>query len=115
MEKKSKKLKVSSLLSCSISSRDAVIEILEKEILMLSEAIVYLDFTKIDFISRSAAHELLKMKERFENRKSDRKDIIFLNPDSNVAAMIRIVAANKAYTPNKKSFNPEKVDIGQLV
>ena len=100
----------------SIVSRDIVKNILEYEISKLDKQIIYLNFNKIEFVSRSAAHELLKMKERFEYDKQQKKEVIFKNLTKNVAEMLRIVAADNAYSIQKKvKFNPKKINISDLV
>ena len=56
---------------------------------------IELDFSGIEFISRSATHELLLVKERLENRIFNKKSIIFSNMNIDVSEMIRTVAANR--------------------
>jgi len=109
-------LKLAKLLPKNILSRDVVRSILEQEIQAMDSKIIFLDLSKIEFISRSAAHELLKMKERFEYNSNNKKEIIFKDLSPGVAAMIRIVAANKAYSVNREAeFKPKRVNIGDLV
>lgn len=105
------------LLAPVVSSREIINEILDKQINEQETVVVSLDFSKIEFISRSAAHELLKLKERFENKKTNKKEVIFINMDTAVSNMIRTVAANRAYSMSEDttSFKAEKVDILQLV
>lgn len=100
----------------SILSRDVVKNILEPEVQAINFDIIYLDLNGIEFISRSAADELLKMIERFEYS-DNKKKIIFKNLNSGVAVMIRTVAANKAYhvDKNEEIFKPKRVNIKDLV
>lgn len=103
------------LLAPIISSREIINEVLEDKINRQNSFEVVLDFNKIEFISRSAAHELLKLKERFENMESNTKEITFTNMESVVAEMIRTVAANRAYPlSEEETFKAEKVDILEL-
>jgi len=99
--------------SSVVSSRDSVNELfsfLEK----LPNHAILLDFSSIIFVSRSAAHELLKMKNQFEYEFN--KIISFVQLNKNIEEMIRLVAANMAI-PNRKNqvFNPQKVDFRDLV
>jgi len=108
-------INVSKLLAPIISSRD-VADILEAEIKKTDAKSVFLDFTNIKFISRSAAHSLLLLKEKLESRASNRKEMSFINPDNDVAEMFRAVAANRALPKKEKpEFNPEKINISSLL
>ncbi len=109
-KKLQKKLVVSRLLASIISSRD-VIDILEKIIKKTDADSVSLDFADVKFVSRSAAHALLLMRERLQPR----KDISFINTNEDVANMLRIVAANRIVAKRQKpEFNPKKTDINSL-
>jgi len=111
-----KTFRIEKILPKSILSRDAVREILENEIKKFSAQTVEMDFSNIEFISRSAAHELLKMKERFEYSQTNKKEIIFKELAPSPAEMIRMVAATSAYPSNiKEEFNPKRVNIKDLV
>ncbi len=108
---KSTILNVAELLAKIISSRD-IIEILEEKIKKVDTKSVILDFTNVKFISRSAAHSLLLLKDKLKNN----KDVSFANAEKDVSEMLRIVAANRAYPKNEKpEFNPEKIDINSLL
>lgn len=108
-------IKVNELLAPIISSRD-VVDVLEDKIKKTDTESVVLDFSNIKFISRSAAHAIVLLKERVESRVSNRKSLSFVNANSDVVEMLRIVAANKIYPKNKKpEFNPEKIDINSLL
>lgn len=75
-----------------------------------------IDFSGIELISRSAAHELLKMKERFEYDCTGSKRISFVNVAENVAKMLRVIAANNAAPLEKREeFKPKRIRIGDLV
>lgn len=115
--KKTSTIKLIEVLAPVVSSREIINEILENKINDQDSNEVILDFNEIKFISRSAAHELLKLKEKFANKKSGKKEITFSsNMEPAVSNMIRTVAANRAYSMSENpSFKAEKVDILQLV
>lgn len=106
-----KKLIISRLLAPTISSRD-VINILEKAIKKIdNNSSVILDFSDVKFISRSAAHALLLMREKLQPR----RDISFANTNEDVSNMLRIVAANRVVSKNQKpKFKPKKTNIKSL-
>lgn len=109
-------LNIRKFLSQNILSRDAIKDILEHEIKKLDAKSILLDFSQIEFVSRSAAHELLKMKERFEYARDHKKEIIFKDLNPSVAEMVRIVAAHNAYSPKKEEeFKPKVMNIRDLV
>ena len=109
-------INLAKLVPKSIFSRDIVRDVVENEINKINEQTINLDFGTIEFISRSAAHELLKMRERFEYDKEQKKQIVFKNLNTNVAEMIRVVAASSAYSTDKKvKFSPKRVSITDLV
>jgi len=100
-----KKLTVVRLLAPIVSSRDGV-DILEKSVKKVDVRSVDLDFTNIKFVSRSAAHALLLMKENIRPK----RNISFINTNEEVANMLRMVAANRAVSKKQKpNFNPEKI------
>jgi anti-anti-sigma regulatory factor len=95
-----------------LGSRD-VIQELDKLIKKAESNLVELDFAKVDFISRSAAHELISLKERLARQS---KTISFINTSQDVAKMLRIVAANRALPPKKPAeFKAPLVDIKSLI
>ncbi|OGI30895.1 MAG: hypothetical protein A2271_03160 [Candidatus Moranbacteria bacterium RIFOXYA12_FULL_35_19] len=98
-----------------IGSRD-LIDSLEKVISASKYNLVDLDFQKVEFVSRSAAHALLVMKEDFSRKTKNKKEIAFVNANEDIEKMLRIVAANRAL-PKKGDvkFEPEKADINSLV
>ncbi len=111
--KKEKKtsIDVANLLAPIISSRD-IVSILEKFIKKTNTRLVDLDFINVIFISRSATHALLLMKENLRAKKS----ILFINTNKNVAEMLRAVAANRAVPKSQKpKFNLEKININSLL
>lgn len=105
-----KNLIISDLLAPIVSSRD-IVDILEKAVKKIDNKSVDLDFSNVKFVSRSASHALLLMKERLQVK----KDIYFINTNEDVANMLRAVAANRIVSKKQKpKFNPEKIDINSL-
>ena len=103
------------LLATIISSRD-VADVLETEIKKADSKSVVLDFDNVKFISRSAAHALLLLKDKLKNKFWHKTDMSCINANKDVLEMLRIVAANRAYPKNEKpDFNPEKIDINSLL
>ena len=110
IKKSYKNLIISRLLASIVSSRDAI-DILEKIIKKTNAKSVNLDFSNVKFISRSAAHALLLMKEKVRAK----KDISLTNTNEDVTNMLRAVAANRIVSKRQKpKFNPQKVDINSL-
>jgi len=110
MKKSHKNLAISRLLAPIVSSRD-VIDVLEKAIKKTNIKLVDLDFSNVKFISRSAAHALLLMKERLQAK----KNISFINTNKDVTNMLRVVAANRIVSEKQKpEFHPEKIDVNVL-
>lgn len=112
MEKDHKTLiKVARVLATVIGSRD-VVDLLKPSILQSDDESVVLDFQDVDFISRSAAHELLLIKEEARIKS---KELSFENTNKDVAEMLRVVAANRALPKfERPDFKPEKTDIDSL-
>jgi len=111
--KKEKKtsINIANLLAPIISSRD-IIDILEKFIKKTDTQSVELNFIDVKFISRSAAHSLLLLKENLLVKKA----ISFVNVNKDVAEMLRAVAANRIVPKSQKpKFNPEKTNIDSLL
>lgn len=99
-------------ISSIISSRE-VFSIIEKLIKESNSQSINLDFFNVDFISRSAAHELILLKEKF---RSEKVSISFINTNKDVEEMIRIIASNRALPKSQeKEFNPQVVKITELL
>ncbi len=104
-----KRIKIIDIVGANtISSRDVVINFLPIIKKNLKNSIVF-DFSDINFISRSAAHELIKLKTKYFN-------ITFSNLADEVSEMLRIIAANIA-SPKKSQdeFSPEKTTFSALL
>lgn len=112
---KTARIYINKLLAEIINSRD-VAEVLEDAIKRTNTELVILDFTDIKFVSRSAAHALISLQQRFENKISNKKIILFENATNDVLEMLRIVSANKTYPKKEKpEFNPKRIDITSLL
>lgn len=98
------KIKLSRLITKSISSRQAIQPVRDKIFALPKhkDFLIELDFTDIDFISRSFADEILKLKEKMENKKMCLK---FINKNSEINRMLKIVSSQRM---SKKS---RKIDI----
>lgn len=108
-------INIADLLPSIISSRD-VVNILIKNIKKTKTKLVDLDFSKIDFISRSAAHSFLLMKEDIQRVEFNKKEIHFINANKEVSEMFRVVAANRAFPKqNKIIFNPQRININNFL
>ena len=106
------RINIAKKIASILSSRDAIRN-LDKLIKKAKTDLVELDFIEIDFVSRSAAHELLLLKEKFSRQS---KIISFINANQDVSKMLRIVAANRAL-PSQKSteINVPIVSIKSLI
>ena len=108
-------IKLANVIAPIVGSRDLV-DLLEKSVSKSKTYSVELDFRNVKFVSRSAAHALLIMKEDFLRKSpSSKKDISFVNVNEDIETMLRTVAANRAL-PKKKEieFKPERMDINSL-
>ena len=107
-------ISVAQLIAPIVSSRD-VVSNLRTAVNAADTKSVDLSFKNVDFISRSAAHELLSMKEDLL-RKRDKKAISFINLNRDVKEMFRITAANRAAPKEEKpKFEAEKTDLSTLL
>lgn len=87
-------INVASIVAPVLASRD-VISTLKQVILETANKQVELDFAQVEFVSRSAAHELLLLKESLAAQ-DNKKAIEFMNANDEVARMLRTVASNRA-------------------
>ncbi len=115
MKETSANLKLISILAPIISSRD-LIENLEKLILKTDSKTVNLDFEDVEFISRSAAHAMLRLKEDLQRKTWNKKEVSFINTNNEIRDMFRVVAANRAIPEEKAySFKAKHVSIESLL
>lgn len=107
-------INIAKSLAPIISSRDVAAS-LKKLISKSRSIIVDLDFQDVEFVSRSAAHELLLLKDKFTKALLRRKTVNFINTRDDVANMIRVVAASRAVPKSKKEeLHIEKVSFDSL-
>jgi len=107
-------INIAKLIAPIVSSRD-VTKKLKAVIKEAKTDLVYLDLRNIQFVSRSAAHELLSIKDDFKNRRLNKKEVLFINANDNVKEMLRVVAASRAVPAEERpEFNPDKVSIESL-
>lgn len=105
---------VAKILAPIVGSRD-LMPVLAEVVNKADAKTVDLDFSKVEFVSRSAAHALLLMKEDLQRRWLNKKFIAFVNASDNVQEMFRIVAANRALPKiNEPQVEIEKTDINSL-
>lgn len=107
-------LNISKILAPILGSRDIINDLRPSVIKALTKR-VDLDFQKVQFVSRSAAHELLKLKEELFYCRQNKKEVNFINTTENVAQMLRIVAANRAVPKREASeLKIESINITSL-
>ena len=76
---------------------------------------INLDFSAVEFVSRSATHELLVLKEKLNKSFFKKKMITFINASDNVTEMFRTVAANRALPKSKiEAAEIETIDVSYL-
>lgn len=115
MTKISNTINVAEVLASIISSRD-VANVLKEAIIKTNAKLVNLDFSNVEFVSRSAAHELSTLKEKLHQKTFNKKEIAFINTNQAVTEMLRVVAANRMLPKIKKpDFTAEKTDIYSLL
>ena len=76
-----------------LTSRD-LIRSYQKDIDAIKNSPVVLDFFNVEFVSRSAVHELLKLKEEYKIKEN--KYLIFKNTNDDISKMFEIVAQSMA-------------------
>lgn len=104
-------IEVAKVLAPIVGSRD-VVDLLKTPILKADTKSVVLDFNSVEFISRSAAHELLLIKEELHQKN---KELSFEDTNKDITEMLRVVAANRALPKTEKpQFKAEKTDINSL-
>lgn len=101
---------VSVVIATMIGSRD-VVHTLKEVILRTRSRSVDLDLKNVEFLSRSAAHELLTLKDDLSYSLLRKKLVSFINARDNVSEMLRIVAASRAMPKLKhKECRIERAD-----
>ncbi len=92
-------INVAAVVAPVLASRD-VISTLKREIEKSVAVQVALDFATVQFVSRSAAHELLRLKESLAAQ-DNQKTVEFMNANDEVVQMLRTVASNRAVPKHK--------------
>jgi anti-anti-sigma regulatory factor len=116
MVKKTKTINidVAKNLAPIVGSRD-VVSSLKTTIEKAYAKAINLDFSTVEFVSRSAAHELLVLKEKLNKSFLRKKIINFINASDNVTEMFRTVAANRALPKSKiEAVEIETIDVSYL-
>ena len=116
MVKKTKtiNINVAKNLAPIVGSRD-VVSSLKMTIEKAYAKAINLDFSAVEFVSRSAAHELLVLKEKLNKSFFKKKVINFINASDNVTEMFRTVAANRALPKSKiEESEIETIDVSYL-
>ena len=93
-----------------IGSRD-VVHALKDVIDQVNVSAFDMDFADVAFVSRSAAHEFLVLKDEMKKKNID---LQFINAKNEVAEMLRIVAANRAVPRLKDEPHFERVTLAAL-
>lgn len=105
MTKRVTKINIFQTIAPILGSRE-IVDNLKKVVIKARTKRVDLDFKKVKFISRSAAHELLKMKEKLFY--VNKKEVQFINTSLNVAQILEAVASSRAVP--KKEIPKSKID-----
>ncbi len=108
-------LNVANLAAPIVGSMD-VVSALRAAIAKTRTKSVDLDFKNVEFVSRSAAHEILSMKRDLERMILKKKDVAFINMHDEVRNMFRVVAANIAVPIIiKPTIHMKSVSIDSLI
>lgn len=92
-------IRLKDLYNESISSRDAVSLLFDRP--FESKEIIEVDFSGIEFITRSATHQLLKEIQRVQEQ--FKAVVLITSPNEEVKKMIKIVRESIANPAKKKS------------
>ncbi|MBU1019149.1 MAG: hypothetical protein ABII07_01445 [Patescibacteria group bacterium] len=101
-----KTIKLIDLLKVSTLSSRRAIKYIFDEFKPNKKDLIVLDFEGIDFMSRSAAHELLCYKEKLS--------LEFSNMSNSPAEVLRAVAASRAYPKPIESFKAKRISASTL-
>jgi hypothetical protein len=111
---KTARIDVSTAIARIVVSRDTI-DILKALILKARSKSVDLDFKDVEFLSRSAAHELLTLKDELSHSFLRKKIVSFINPRDNVSEMLKIVASSRAVPkPRAQEYRIERGDTNFL-
>lgn len=108
-------LDIAKLVAPTVSSREAVRD-LKKVITKKKSKNIDLDFRDVEFVSRSAAHEFLMLKETLSRKLLSQKVVTFVRANQEVKDMFRAIAANRAVPKSAKpEFIVQTVNIESLM
>ena len=107
-------INVASVLARIVASRDTA-HSLKSLILKARSKSVDLDFKDVEFLSRSAAHELLTLKDDLSHSFLRKKIVSFINTRDNVSEMLKVVASSRAVPKAAvKEYHIERGDTNLL-
>lgn len=104
---------IAKIVAPIVSSRDIAAN-LKENVARSTASTVHLDFSNVEFVSRSAAHQLLELKESFQHREP-KKEVVFDNASKDVTQMFRIIASNRAMPEKKPRTEPVKATLDSLL
>lgn len=108
-------LDIAKLVAPIVGSREAVRD-LKKTITKEKSTNIDLDFRNVEFVSRSAAHEFLMLKEALARKMLSQKTIAFVHVNQEVKDMFRAIAANRAVPKSAKpEFTAKTISIESLM
>lgn len=106
-------LDIAKIAAPIIGSRD-VAHNLRKSIMRSRSYNILLDFKSVDFISRSAAHELLSLKEILRHNFLFKKEIVFVNVNESVTQMLKAVATSRILPKTQEELHIKKIEVDSL-
>lgn len=106
-------LDISQIVASIIGSRD-VAHNLKKSIMRSWSYNIVLDFKNVNFLSRSAAHELLSLKEILKHNLLFKKEVTFVNVNESVAQMLKTVATSRILPKAHEELHIKKIEIDSL-
>lgn len=106
-------LDISRIAAPIIGSRD-VAHNLKKSIMRSWSYNIVLDFQNVDFISRSAAHELLSLKELLKHNFLCKKEVTFANVNESVAQILKAVATSRILPKAQEELRVKKIEVDSL-
>lgn len=106
------KIELKSAIAPTLSSRD-IVDVVEKLVDQNDQRRVVIDFSGVTFVSRSAADELLKLRDRY-TRFLSRKKLAFENVPADVAQILTLVKKQQSST-KRPVRHLESVDIQEFI
>ena len=112
MKQKTIKIKLSKVISKSISSRQAV-SLVKDKIPALSnfdKVDIILDFSEVNFVSRSFIDEIFNLQEKLRSRKISFE---FINMNKVIREILQVTAVHRVMKPRQK-VNLRAVDLEKV-